>query len=297
MKVFIWGAGINGQVLRNYVDNHSQYVFGGFIDSFRTGMKIYKPEYLKSHNYDLVIVSNSDTKQQYDINNQLDMLNVPKDKAIFLFQENNLMIEVFSSYNKYNEETDKRVCWLREYAAFVKDFNIQGNVAECGVNRGEFAEYINKYFSNKKLYLFDTFLGFSSEDLAVEKSLNNEEFIRGQFNSHSIFKSTSVDIVKKRMPYFDLCEFHQGWFPESAKNIDDLFCFVNLDMDLYQPMLAGLSFFYYKMVDGGVILLHDYFNKELPGVKQAVACFEHELLKHRLRKIPIADGLSLAIVK
>lgn len=49
------------------------------------------------------------------------------------------------------------------------------------------------------------------------------------------------------------------------------------------------------MVDNGVILIHDYFNDELPGVEKAVAEFEE---KHgRLHKFPIADYCSLAIVK
>lgn len=68
------------------------------------------------------------------------------------------------------------------------------------------------------------------------------------------------------------------------------------ELDLYQPMLAGLQFFYDKMVSGGVILLHDYFSKELPGVKEAVEKFEQET-NRKLCKVTIGDFCSLAVIK
>jgi O-methyltransferase len=57
-----------------------------------------------------------------------------------------------------------------------------------------------------------------------------------------------------------MCEFHERYFPDSANAVNDEFGFVNLDMDLYQPMLAELKFFLHRMISGGGVLLHDYFN-------------------------------------
>ena len=59
-------------------------------------------------------------------------------------------------------------------------------------------------------------------------------------------------------------------------------------------MLAGLRFFYDKMCAGGVILLHDYYHTELPGVECAVREFEKER-GIKLRKAPIGDFGSIAI--
>ena len=44
-------------------------------------------------------------------------------------------------------------------------------------------------------------------------------------------------------------------------------------MDLYQPELEGLKFFWSRMVSGGLIMLHDYTHQKLPGVKRAVDDF------------------------
>ena len=66
-------------------------------------------------------------------------------------------------------------------------------------------------------------------------------------------------------------------------------------MDLYKPTFDGLEYFYDRMTSGGVILVHDYFTKDLSGVKKAVEefCDLHE----EACKIPIGDGQSIAIVK
>ncbi|WP_257007056.1 TylF/MycF family methyltransferase [Helicobacter pullorum] len=72
------------------------------------------------------------------------------------------------------------------------------------------------------------------------------------------------------------------------------FKFVNLDVDLYQPILSGLQYFYPKMVKDGVILVHDYFHPFYTGTKKAVDEFAVEM---NLRTLPIGDAFSVMIVK
>lgn len=62
----------------------------------------------------------------------------------------------------------------------------------------------------------------------------------------------------------------KGFFPDTAEDIEDTFCFVHLDMDIYQSTMDGLQFFWPKMVEQGVIMLDDYHNDHCPGVKKAV---------------------------
>ena len=45
-----------------------------------------------------------------------------------------------------------------------------------------------------------------------------------------------------------------------------------------------------------IILIHDYYNVALPGVKEAIRDYEKEI-SAKLNKIPIGDGQSIAIVK
>lgn len=43
-----------------------------------------------------------------------------------------------------------------------------GSVAECGVLYGETAMFINKYWSDRTLHLFDTFEGFPDNDIEYD---------------------------------------------------------------------------------------------------------------------------------
>ena len=66
--------------------------------------------------------------------------------------------------------------------------------------------------------------------------------------SFKIFKKTTLDFVMKKMKYPENNIIKLGYFPASAKGIDEEFCFVNLDMDIYMPMLSGLRFFWDSLV-------------------------------------------------
>jgi len=98
------------------------------------------------------------------------------------------------------------------------------------------------------------------------------------------------------MIYPDNIEIHKGYFPESATGVEDTFCFVNLDFDLYHPILEGLRFFFPRMVRGSVVLVHDYYHAGLLGVRDAVDDYEEEIGK-KLIKLPIGDNQSIALVK
>ncbi|RKI43512.1 methyltransferase [bacterium D16-51] len=164
-----------------------------------------------------------------------------------------------------------------------------GAVAELGVYRGEFAREINKVFPDRKCYLFDTFEGFGTKDCEIEVEMGYAEQ-----NREGYFSNTTERIVLDKMIYPEMCEIRKGIFPGSAVSLEEMFCFVNLDADLYAPTLAGLEYFYPRMVDGGIILVHDYFSEAFHGVKDAVKKYCGEF---KIGYLPIGDTLSVAIRK
>ena len=180
--------------------------------------------------------------------------------------------------------------------AFVADFakergDLKGAIAELGVYRGDFARQMNAHFPNKTFYLLDTFEGFAREDV-------NDSETMGSAVGAKHFANTSVDLVLSKMPHPENCKVVAGFFPDTAAQITEQdFLLVNLDCDLYAPILAGLEFFYPRMVTGGVILVHEYFSTGYLGVQKAVNEFFE---KNRLpfwHKMPIGDQLSVAILK
>jgi hypothetical protein len=71
-------------------------------------------------------------------------------------------------------------------------------------------------------------------------------------------------------------------------------------MDLYVPTLAALNFFKDKMVEGGLILIHDQFEYPVQGkiieYGAKVAVKEFLELNKQLKYCPIGDGYSIAIL-
>lgn len=178
---------------------------------------------------------------------------------------------------------EERIVMLRKCIALMKERGIQGDLAEVGVYTGEFSKLFNRYFPERKLYLFDTFTGFDSTRDAVRAVDENN------------FKDTSIDIVLGKMKTPENCIVKKGYFPDTAQGIDAKFALVSLDCDLYKPTLAGLEFFYPKLVPGGYIFIHDFGSYHYEEVRTAVYDY---CAKHSVSLFPIVDRcLSIIISK
>ena len=182
----------------------------------------------------------------------------------------------------------RRDC-LEKIAVMFHEKGIRGGVAELGVYRGDFAKIINEIFPDRKLFLFDTFEGFPKEDLDYEKEHNL------LINEIGNLANTSVEYVLNKMPYRDSCVIRKGYFPDTAAGLEDeRYAFVNIDVDLYKPIIAGLEYFWPRMVENGYIFVHDYFSFSYAGPRQAVEEFS---AKYHIGFTPIGDTLSVAFVK
>lgn len=182
---------------------------------------------------------------------------------------------------------ESRRIFLQNLAVLIEARSLTGSVAEAGVFEGDFAKYINRYFPERALYLFDTFDGFALQDVEMEQSGALSEAKVGDY------RGTSARNVMKKMPYPERVQICPGYFPDSAMDIEDEFCFANLDLDLYLPTKRGLDYFSSRMVSGGVLLVHDYFADNFRGPRKAVD--EFLSLHENYLGMPIGDGLSLLI--
>lgn len=137
---------------------------------------------------------------------------------------------------------------------------IPGSCAELGVYRGDMSIVIHTACPHRLLYLFDTFEGFPARDLPGDDGR---------------FRDTSVEIVTERLGDLTNVIVRKGYFPETAKGLEDeKFAFVMLDADLFAPTMAGLEFFYPRLVPGGYIFAHDYNSPESNwAVSRAVDSF------------------------
>lgn len=190
-----------------------------------------------------------------------------------------------------------RETFCYDFATVAREENLNGDVAEIGVFRGDFAQHINKAFHDKKFYLFDTFEGFDESELKNDPAYKNFKNL-----NISHFANTSEELVLSKMTFKENCIIKKGFFPDTAVGLENnKFIFTNLDCDLYEPILAGLKFFVPRTVSGGVVLVHDYFNEGdcYIGVKKAIDEFRIFAKENNLNIViaPIGDSISIAVFK
>lgn len=280
-KLLVIGAGDYSKIMGLYLlDDDSKYRIVAFVDDFKSGksmldIPIIKMQDIYGIEYDCITIT-ADIQQTHKIIKTIIKM-IPDffDKLI----ENPL----------YN---DTRVASFQILAEEIERKRLCGSVAELGVYKGDFAKHICKAFPDRDFYLFDTFEGFDKRDIIVETTY-------GYSNAEEKwFSDTNMQFVYEKLSNFQRCKFIKGYFPESIidrEDIDDKFVFVNLDVDLYNPIYEGLCYFYPRLVRGGYIYIHDYHLGDFQGVKKAVDDYS---LKNDISIVPIFDfGGSAVITK
>ncbi len=208
--------------------------------------------------------------------------------ALLYYAQRNKIIDVclqgsLFSMLQYNEP---RISALECVSREIYDRKIEGNVAEAGVYRGNFAKFINRFFYDRKLYLIDTFVGFDERDAEIDR-------INTYSSGTQDWSDTNIQLVLSAMKYSENCIVKKGRFPEIMENVKDKFCFVSLDMDLYQPTYAALHYFYPQLSHGGYIFIHDCRNLEYIGSRKAVMDFCDEM---SIGYVPLQDQWGSAVI-
>ena len=172
--------------------------------------------------------------------------------------------EIYKKIKEYTIVTEDR-CYIL-YRLSQHCSHLEGDFAECGVYKGGTAFLIayalkKRSIQDKSLHLFDTFTGLPSiadKDPTGHKS--------GEFGD------VSLDDVKEYLNSFPFTVFHPGVMPEMFEAVKDRrFSFVHVDIDLYQTARDCCSFFYERMVKGGVMVFDNYgFQRYRVGEKRAV---------------------------
>ena len=193
---------------------------------------------------------------------------------------------------KLGSVVDMRFLCLAQLAHELNRLQLPGAIAEVGVSKGNFSARIRTLFPGRTLYLFDTFEGFDQEQLEYELKNNLVGFSKRRLTS--AYKEISVEIALKAIGDSELCIVKKGVFPDSARDVNEKFVFVSLDVDLYQPILAGLKFFYEHLVPGGYILVHDCIDtSKYRGAKVAVREF---CCEYKIGYVPLPDTNSSVVI-
>ncbi len=315
MGIYVWGTGCGASELIEA--GLAQSRISAFVDSFPSGetflgKPVLLPEKLDIARCDLLIVT---TRHAQAIAQRCAELGVPKEKVLYL--KNNVTLsdrnqDCTVAKQLLGEELLGRLLpkqhilpapaqladtrlperdLSNDYARLAtlellcrRVAGIPGAAAELGVYKGFFARCINQLLPGRKLYLFDSFQGFSPETCASE-------------SFQAAHENTAADKVLAMMPYPETIAVKPGFFPGSLHGLEERFCLVSLDVDFYQTTLDGLRYFWPRLETGGYLMLHDWGSPKLPGVAQALADYEKEI-GEKIPAVPLCDvGGSLVLCR
>lgn len=144
---------------------------------------------------------------------------------------------------------------------------IPGAIAELGVFKGDFTVVINDVFPDKKLYLFDTFCGFSEEDVELDDNTENKQ------NEMKKFKDTSVELVLSRLRKDSDYVVKKGYFPDTFDLEEEIFSFVSIDLNMKAAVSAALKLIWPRLSVGGYMLISDYNAPFYEGTREAIQEF------------------------
>lgn len=148
-----------------------------------------------------------------------------------------------------------------------KCLEMPGDFVELGCYKGDTSLALAEVLKNseKRLWIYDSFEGLPEKSLEDESVLG-KDFVFGELavtkrevKERFLRAGLKVPVIKK------------GWFSEfSSDDLPEKIAFCFLDGDFYESIKSGLKLIENKMSEGAVIIVHDYNNPALPGVKKAV---------------------------
>ncbi len=146
------------------------------------------------------------------------------------------------------------------YATARAYAHLPGEMAEVGAYQGVSAKLICEAKGDKEFHVFDTF-----EGLPPPSGSDVPRYKPSQYYC-------SLESVQQYLKDYPNVHFYKGLFPETAKGLEDKkFCFVHIDVDLYESTKACLDWFYPRLLPGAILISHDY--SLLAGVRAAFTEF------------------------
>lgn len=154
----------------------------------------------------------------------------------------------------------------RKYATYnlaKSTLQLSGDMAECGTYNGATAYIMalarQSVEKRRRLYLFDSF-----EGLSAPGPRDGSYWRAGAF-------AVGEDACRANLSPFEDVHILPGWIPgRFAEVADRRFCFVHVDVDLYQPTKDSIEFFYPRLQPGAMLVCDDYGFETCPGARQAM---------------------------
>lgn len=168
--------------------------------------------------------------------------------------------------------TDEEIAILLRELASVLEQRVDGDVVELGCYEGgsavELQRYLVKHAPERSLWLYDSFEGLP------QKTEEDRSPIGSLFQAGVLKAAPSRlkrNFVKANLP---IPEITRAWFYElDPEDLPDQIALAFLDGDFYESIMDSLKLVWPKMATSGVVIVDDYDNAKLPGVRKALDTF------------------------
>lgn len=202
-----------------------------------------------------------------------------------LWRTDEQFLKQYKRLSPHNTYSQDRKFTLREFTRFVKD--IPGELAECGCYQGASAFFMASVDESTTIHLFDSFEGLSEP--TKNDNVNSPE--QNIWKKGSL--STTEKTIRNNLKQLNNIKIYKGWIPNRFNEVDNIsFKLVHIDVDLYQPTIDSLEFFYPRLVPGGVIVMDDYGFLTCPGAYKAASYFIKKI-NERIIHLPTGQGIIL----
>ncbi len=202
-----------------------------------------------------------------------------------LWREDKQFLSAYKKLSPRNPYSQDRKYVLKEFTKYVA--TIEGDLAECGCFEGASAFFIASEAPDICFHIFDSFEGLSQPDAYDNVNKTSSNYWKAGDLSSSTTK------LRDNLSRFKNIVLHKGWIPSRFIDVElNTFRLVHIDVDLYQPTIDSLDFFYPRLNKGGVIIMDDYGATTCPGAFKAANDYMKDKIEHIIH-LPTAQGIII----
>jgi hypothetical protein len=160
-------------------------------------------------------------------------------------------------------------------------------IAECGTYNGSSAYFMalasQRSGKSRRIYLFDSFEGLSPPGAADASYWQAGDL------------ACAEEAVHRNLGGFRNIHIYRCWIPTQFSRVADThFCFVHIDVDIYQPTRDSIEFFFPRLESGGMLVCDDYGFDSCPGARRAMDEF-FAGRRERIIHLPTGQGLVIKL--
>jgi hypothetical protein len=175
--------------------------------------------------------------------------------------------------------------------AACQALKLPGDFVECGVNTGmnslALCDYLDFNRTGRSLYLFDTFCGIPPEQVS------ERERALGRLAENGAWYSECFELARKNFAPYHRAVLVRGKVPDTLSTVPiEQVCYLSLDMNIVEPEIAAISYFWDKLSPGAPVVLDDYGWQGFAPQKEAMDDFAASK-GVKVLTLPTGQGLLL----